>query len=165
MSKTPADGRPELELGQRVLFTHKAVPVFKDVSTRSYNRQRFMGRTLAAKSSLPIQGVFIGWRNAQEGVVRYANADDGPAFKMTDRPLVALVVYDPRRSPIMVHPEDLTPMASIAELVHNAKRDAVAEVGAMIEDKVRMGDNSSCEAAAGENAVAEFLKKHGEWNQ
>lgn len=118
----------------------------------------------AAKSAVVIEGVFVGWRNAQEGITRYGD-EDGPQFTVEERPLVALVAYDVRKNPVMVHFTDVTPLTSPEGERHNAKREAATEVGERIKDKVCMGDNSPSEAAAGETVVAEYLAELGEWEQ
>lgn len=165
------DGRPELELGQRVTFTHKAVPVIREISSRSYDRQRFMGREVmqwskgsAAKHAVVITGVFVGWRNAQEGTIRY-DREDGNSFKVSDRPLVALVAYDDRRSPVMVHYTDLTPCLNLEDRRLAAKIDAVAELDWRLSHKRLLGEASESEVSVGLDVIKQYRAELGEVGQ
>jgi hypothetical protein len=157
------DGRPELELGQRLTFTHKAVPVTREISSRSYDRQRFVGRAPMRKDGAAVTGVFVGWRNAQEGVIKYD--EDGPQFRVMDRPLVALVSYDDRRNPVMVHPTDLTPCLNLEDRRLAAKIDAVAELDWRLSHKRTLGEASESEVSVGLDVIKQYRAELGEVGQ
>lgn len=158
-----ADGRPELELGQRVTFTHRAKAQFK-LSPRSYGpTERTLGREPMRRDGAPVTGVFVGWRNAQEGTVHYD--EDGPQFRVKDRPLVALVAYDERRSPVMVHYTDLTPCLNLEDRRLAAKIDAVAELDWRLSQKRSMGEASESEVCVGLQVIADYRRELGEVGQ
>lgn len=167
------DGRPELELGQRVTFTHIAKAQFTQSGTGAlYSPMtRTMGREVlqwskgsAAKHAVVITGVFVGWRNAQEGTIHY-DREDGNSFKVSDRPLVALVAYDDRRSPVMVHYTDLTPCLNLEDRRLAAKIDAVAELDWRLSHKRLLGEASESEVSVGLDVIKQYRAELGEVGQ
>lgn len=156
-----ADGRPDLELGQRVTFTHKAKAQHQELGR--YRNRRTMGREPMRKDGASVTGVFVGWRNAQEGITSYD--EDGPEFRVEDRPLVALVAYDERRNPVMVHYTDLTPCLNLEDRRLAAKIDAVAELDWRLSQKRSMGEASESEVCVGLQVIKDYRRELGEVGQ
>lgn len=159
------DGRPELELGQRVTFTHIAKAQFTQSGTGTLYSpmKRTMGCEPLHKDGRSVTGVFVGWRNAQEGTIRYD--EDGPQFRVEDRPLVALVAYDDRRSPVMVHYTDLTPCLNLEDRRLAAKIDAVAELDWRLSHKRTLGEASESEVSVGLDVIKQYRAELGEVGQ
>lgn len=159
------DGRPELELGQRVTFTHIAKAQFTQSGTGTLYSpmKRTMGREPMRKDGSAVTGVFVGWRNAQEGAIRYD--EDGPQFQVADRPLVALVAYDDRRNPVMVHYTDLTPCLNLEDRRLAAKIDAVAELDWRLSHKRALGEASESEVSVGLDVIKQYREELGEVGQ
>jgi len=167
----PVSSRPELELGQRVTFTHiaKASYVQGGTAERYGPSRREMGRQVLQwskgpdKHAVAVEGVFVGWRNAQEGITRYD--EDGPQFEPTNRPLVALIAYDERRNPVMVFPEDVTPCLNLEDRRLAAKIDAVAELDYRLHGKFLTAEASEAEVSVGLSVIRSYRRELGEVGQ
>lgn len=167
----PVSSRPELELGQRVTFTHIAKARYVQGGTagrygptrRELRREVLQWADGGWTKPKTLDGVFVGWRNAQEGITRYD--EDGPQFEPTNRPLVALIAYDERRNPVMVFPEDVTPCLNLEDRRLAAKIDAVAELDYRLHGKFLTGEASEAEVSVGLDVIRSYRRELGEVGQ
>lgn len=55
----------------------------------------------------PVEGIFIGWRNAYEGTVTWIDDEVGNVFEPESHFEVWLIVTNPHRNPIRCRPDQV----------------------------------------------------------